>query len=189
MREGFLFPFSRHLTCYRRVTSKGYPTPGTCTTLQYHFYYATCPYRCIHESLLVLYQLGNYYGRYTPHGERGAAQPGRPHTVNCNGALPKFAVPTVNAGRKTGPQKVQGPAWGALYSALPHPVGRCRAGIFRAAPENLGPRMLRSAHYGYLMVLLTTCFPLGSFENPTLFRPLSSVSDFLGSISPPESYL
>ena len=25
---------------------------------------ATCPHRCIHESLLILYQLGNYYGRY-----------------------------------------------------------------------------------------------------------------------------
>ena len=55
---------SRHLGCYRRVTYKGYPTLGTCTTLQYHFYYATCPHRCIHESLLALYQLGNYKGRY-----------------------------------------------------------------------------------------------------------------------------
>ena len=43
---------------------KGCPALGTCTTLQYHFYNATYPYRCIHESLLVLYQLGNYYGRY-----------------------------------------------------------------------------------------------------------------------------
>ena len=65
VQEGILFPPSRHLSCYRRVTSKGYPTSGTCTTLQYHFYNATCPHRCIHESLLVLYQLGNYYGRYT----------------------------------------------------------------------------------------------------------------------------
>ena len=64
VREGVLFPHSRHLSCYRRVTSKGYLTLGTCTTLPYHFYNATCPHRCIHESLLVLYQLGNYYGRY-----------------------------------------------------------------------------------------------------------------------------
>ena len=62
--EGVLFPHSRHLSCYRRVTSKGYPTLGTCTILQYHFYNATCSHRCIHESLLVLYQLCNYYGRY-----------------------------------------------------------------------------------------------------------------------------
>ena len=62
---GGTITLGQHLGCYRRLTSKGYPTLGTCTTLQYHFYYATCPYRCIHESLLVLYQLGNYYGRYT----------------------------------------------------------------------------------------------------------------------------
>ena len=64
---GDTIPPSRHLSCYRRVTSKGYPTLGTYTTLGYHFYYATCPHRCIHESLLVLYQLGNCYGRYTAH--------------------------------------------------------------------------------------------------------------------------
>ena len=29
-----------------------------------YFYNATYPHRYIHESLLVLYQLGNYYGRY-----------------------------------------------------------------------------------------------------------------------------
>ena len=63
--RGDTFPLNQHLSCYRRVTSKGYPTLDTYTTLQYHFYYATCPHRCIHESLLVLCQLGNYYGRYT----------------------------------------------------------------------------------------------------------------------------
>ena len=62
---GDTIPPSRCLTCYGRVTSKGYPALGTCTTLQYHFYNATCPPRCIHESLLAFYQLGNYYGRYT----------------------------------------------------------------------------------------------------------------------------
>ena len=62
--EGDTIPLGRHLGSCRRVTSKGYPTLGTCTTLQYHFYNATCLYRCIHESLLVLYQLGNYYGHY-----------------------------------------------------------------------------------------------------------------------------
>ena len=67
-RRGYFFPFSRHLTCYWRVTSTGYPTLSTCTTIQYHFYYVTCPYRCIYESLLVLYQLCNYYGRYRPGG-------------------------------------------------------------------------------------------------------------------------
>ena len=61
---GDTIPPSRCLTRYGRVTSKGYPALGTCTSLQYHFYNATCPHRCIHESLLVLYQLGNYYGRY-----------------------------------------------------------------------------------------------------------------------------
>ena len=62
---GDTIPPSPCLTRYGRVTSEGYPTLGTCTTLQCHFYNATCPHRCIHESLLVLYQLGNYYGRYT----------------------------------------------------------------------------------------------------------------------------
>ena len=62
---GDTIPPSRCLTRYGRVTSKGYPALGTCTTLQYHFYNATCPHRCIHESLLVLYQLSNYYGRYS----------------------------------------------------------------------------------------------------------------------------
>ena len=65
MREGILFLLADVKPRYERVTSKGYPALGTCTTLQYHFYNATCPHRCIHESLLVLYQLGNYYGRYT----------------------------------------------------------------------------------------------------------------------------
>ena len=67
---GVTIPPSRCLTSYGRVTSKGYPALGTCATLQYHFYDATCPYRCIHESLLVLYQLGNYYGRYSYTGPR-----------------------------------------------------------------------------------------------------------------------
>ena len=62
---GDTIPPSRCLTCYGRVTAKGYPALGTCTTLQYRFYNATCPHRCIHESLLAFYQLGNYYGRYT----------------------------------------------------------------------------------------------------------------------------
>ena len=62
---GDTIPPSRCLTCYGRVTSKGYPAVGTYTTVQYHFYNATCPHRCIHESLLAFYQLGNYYGRYT----------------------------------------------------------------------------------------------------------------------------
>ena len=62
---GDTIPPSQCLTRYGRVTSKGYPTLSTCPTLQYHFYNATCPHRCIHGSLLVLYQLGNYYGRYT----------------------------------------------------------------------------------------------------------------------------
>lgn len=42
----------------------GYLTLGTCATLQCHFYYAMFPYRCIHESLLELYQLSNYYCHY-----------------------------------------------------------------------------------------------------------------------------
>ena len=61
---GDTVPPSRCLTRYGRVTSKGYPALGTCTSLRYHFYNATCPHRCIHESLSLLYQLGNYYGRY-----------------------------------------------------------------------------------------------------------------------------
>ena len=58
-------PPSRCLTRYGRETSNGYPALGTCTSLRYHFYNSTCPHRCINESLLVLNQLGNYYGRYT----------------------------------------------------------------------------------------------------------------------------
>ena len=61
---GGTITLGQHLGGHRRVTSKGYPTLGICTTSQYYFYYATCPYTCIHESLLILYQLGNYYGRY-----------------------------------------------------------------------------------------------------------------------------
>ena len=63
---GNTIPPSRCLTRYGSVTSEGYPALGRCTMLQYHFYNATCPHRCIHESLLAFYQLGNYYGRYSP---------------------------------------------------------------------------------------------------------------------------
>ena len=90
VREGILFPHTRQLSCYRRVTSKGYPTLGTCAPLQYHFYNATCPHRCIHESLLVLYQLGNYYGRY------------RYLTSNCQN--PRLTM-SVGKGKEESPRK------------------------------------------------------------------------------------
>ena len=91
---GVTIPPTRCLTCYGRVTFKGYPALGTCAKLQYHFYNATCPYRCIHESLLVLYQLGNYYGRYTaPAMETPSALPlpdsRRPHLPRKSAEEPK----------------------------------------------------------------------------------------------------
>ena len=80
---GDTIPPSQCLTRYGRVTSKGYPALGTCTTLQYHFYNATCPHKCIHESLLVLYQLSNYYGRYRERriGPRGPQRRAGPQTL------------------------------------------------------------------------------------------------------------